>query len=219
MSFYKSQLSLPLSVRQTYDRENFFVSDANKEAVAWIDAANRWPEPFLLLCGEEGCGKTYLAHIFSKNVFQAKDIDLYDIPTLPKKFALEDIDDNVDETILFHLFNYAKHNQRVILFTAHALPLFQKPDLKSRFATVPRVLIHSPDDLLMMSLLCKGFTERQILVESDVVSYLLLRLERSFSAIRDFLERADIMSLEQKRPLTIPMVRQVLDEVKKQRLL
>ena len=71
----------------------------------------------------------------------------------------------------------------------------------------------------MMSLLCKGFTERQILVESDVVSYLLLRLERSFSAIRDFLERADIMSLEQKRALTIPMVRQVLDEIKRQRLL
>lgn len=219
MNFPKYQLSLPLPVRHAYDREDFFVSEANKEAVAWIDAVNRWPEPFLLICGEEGCGKTHLAHIFSSNVFQAKDISLYDIPFLPKRFSLEDIDDNVDETILFHLFNYAKENQMTILFTAHALPFFQTPELKSRFATVPMVSIHSPDDLLMMSLLCKAFTERQITVESDVISYLLIRLERSFSAIRDFIDMANTMTLEQKRPLTIPMVRQVLDALKKQRLL
>lgn len=214
-----SQIPLPLSYRTAYDREDFLVAPCNEEAVTWIDAYPGWAHSFLLLIGEEGSGKTHLATVFSKNIYLAKDLTLNNIPVLPEKFVVEDIDENADEDILFHLFNYVLQNGRTALLTAKALPLFKKADLKTRISTVPIVKIHAPDDMLMMSLLYKGFKERQVEIEGDVLEYLLKHLDRSFKAIQDLIEKADRLSLSQKKALTIPLIKQALSEMNAEKLL
>jgi chromosomal replication initiation ATPase DnaA len=53
-------------------------------------------------------------------------------------------------------------------------------------------------------------------VEPDVVQYLLQRLERSFSEARRIVAVLDEQALAQKRNITIPLVRDIMN--KKQEL-
>lgn len=207
---------LPYAVPKTVD--DFFVSSCNEEAFSWI-RNTAWPSALVLVTGPEGCGKTHMAHIFAKTVVKAKDLKEADIPLLPLCAAVEDIDECRDERVLFHLFNYAKENRRRILLTARAVPLFKLPDLKTRMSTVPVVSIHAPDDMVMMALLCKAFTDRQIDVDSDVITYLMTHLDRSYHAVHQVVAWVDAYALSKKRRITIPLIKEARAQMQQEMLL
>lgn len=214
-----TQLTLDIPYRKAFAREDFLVTPSHLEAISWIDQFPNWPFHAVLIVGEQGAGKTHLAHVFSKNIIDAKDLTLADIPNLPKSFVLENIEDTADENVLFHLYNYIKENRMHVLMTARYFPTFKLPDLKTRMSAVPIVRIMPPDDDLMLAILCKQFQDRQVEIDGDVLSYLLTHLERSFSAIHALVDEADRLSLSQKRRITVPLVKRALDEVQKQKLL
>ena len=87
---------------------------------------------------------------------------------------------------------------------------FAIPDLASRFRAAPVVSIQPPDDMLLGSVLIKLFSDRQLNVSHDVISYLLPRIERSFAAAREVVVRADHLALAEKRPVSVPLMRKVL---------
>ena len=90
---------------------------------------------------------------------------------------------------------------------------FVLPDLASRFRAAPSVAIHAPDDMLLASILTKLFADRQLSVSSDVIAYLLPRMERSFMAAQDLVERADCRALSEKRGISVPLMRLVLSDM------
>jgi len=86
------------------------------------------------------------------------------------------------------------------------------PDLTSRLATLPVASIGAPDDALLQVLLLKLFADRQLKVGPDVLAYLLPRMERSFLAARALVEEVDAAALAMKRPVTIPLLREILPD-------
>ncbi len=212
---FQIPFQLPYAVPKTVD--DFYVSTSNEEAFSWVQKEG-WPFPILLVCGPEGSGKTHMAHVFSKHVFKAKDLKEEDIPLLPSRVAIEDIDEVRDETIIFHLYNYTKENQKQVLLTTRSVPLFKLADLKTRINSLPVVYIHAPDDSLMMALLCKSFMERQVEVDSEVISYLMTHLERSYRAIHQLVMAVDTYSLSLKRRITIPLIKDALKKMEKETL-
>ena len=196
-----------------FGREDFFVTDCNRDAATYLDSPDRWTFPFVLIYGDKGCGKTHLAHTFSDNILQAESLTEGDILQLPMRSVVENVEQVSSEQILFHLYNHALANNKQIVFTARVLPEFHIADLQSRFNAMPQIKILPPDDLLMSAVLCKLFSERQVTVDADVIAYLLKHLQRTFVAMEKVVEIADQLSLSQKRAITIPLIKEALEQL------
>ncbi|TPE58584.1 chromosomal replication initiator DnaA [Sandaracinobacter neustonicus] len=191
------QMVLPLRWRAAQGQKDFFVSDANAEAVTFLDGWSTWPVPAALLIGPAGSGKSHLAAIFARR----SNARLWD-----------DADRISNEEALFHAWNAAMDERRPLLMTARSMPAdwnLTLADLKSRLAATPRVQIRSPDDALLEAVFLKQWRDRGVEAPADVTRYVLSRIERSFEGIARTVEALDKAAMSQQRPLSIPLAREV----------
>jgi chromosomal replication initiation ATPase DnaA len=188
-----AQLPLPLAYRPATGAADFVHAAANADAVAWLDGV---PAARTLLIGPPASGKSHLGRIFAAR----------------HGATLIDDADARDQEELFHAWNAATAAAPV-LFTAHALPRqwVTLPDLASRLAATPTLVIGPPDDALLAALLVKQFADRGVRVADDVVAYLVIRIERSFAAVATIVATLDAAALAAGREVTVPLARAVLD--------
>jgi DnaA regulatory inactivator Hda len=207
------QLPFDLGHRTAFARDDFWVSESNQDAVAWLDKYPDWPAPLLVIHGPRGCGKTHLLKVWQNDTGAA----LYDAAApdaLPAAVVLDDIEnyigDAAREETLLHLYNIQKERCGHILAAAETPPRqwrFALRDLESRLLAAPAAAVGSPDDQLMAVVLTKLFSDRQIFVPQEVVQFLLPRLERSFAAMGAIVDAIDRKALAEKRKVTVPLVR------------
>ncbi|MDK9719761.1 MAG: DNA replication protein [Rhodospirillales bacterium] len=215
-----TQLAFDLPPQTLMGRDDFLIAPSNAEALAWIERWPDWPAQGLVLSGPEGAGKTHLAHIFAKRaqavMAPARDFSEADVPGLEGRVVvLEDCQAPLPERALFHLLNLAKESGGFVLFTARqpqARWQVALPDLRSRLLALPLAELKAPDDELLTALLAKLFADRQLRVGPDVLSYLLGRIERSFAAARQLVAMIDEKALAAKRPVTVPLIRDLLEK-------
>ena len=70
-----------------------------------------------------------------------------------------------------------------------------------------------PDDGLIGAVLVKIFSDRQLRVGDGVVDYLTKRMERSFDAAGRIADALDHAALAAGRNITVPLARQVLEQL------
>lgn len=214
------QLPLPIALPARMGREDFLVSASNDAAFQAIDRWPDWPDPFLVLVGPEGSGKSHLAAIFAAAsgapILRASDIDPGARSSLGSfaALAIEDCDaGGFDEAAMFHLVNDARLRRAFILFTARkgvaGWPV-SIPDLASRLRLAPEMRLGAPDDALLRALFVKLFLDRQILVDLPVIDYAMQRIERSCAAANALVDRLDRESLARQRRVTKAIVAGVL---------
>ena len=88
---------------------------------------------------------------------------------------------------MFHLLNLAQEQRAFLLITARAAPAswpIGLPDLASRLRALPVVTLAAPDDAMLRAVLVKLFADRQLAVDDGLISFLMVRIERSFAAAR-----------------------------------
>jgi DnaA regulatory inactivator Hda len=217
------QIPLDLGFRPALDREDFFVAPGNAEAVAWIDRWPAWPGHALALFGPAGCGKSHLVHVFVARtaalVMQGHDLaraSIGELVAAQTAIVIEDADRGVDEEALFHLYNAVNEAKGWLLLTGRMAPArwtVALPDLRSRLAAVQAVKIDPPDDDMMQAVLVKLFTDRQIAVGPDVVSYLIRHMDRTFATARQIVDTADRESLAGQRSVTVPLIKEILKQI------
>jgi chromosomal replication initiation ATPase DnaA len=191
------QMVLPLRWKAAQGQKDFYVSQANRDAVAFLDGWSTWPVPAALLIGPPGSGKSHLAAIFARRA----NARLWD-----------DADRTASEEALFHAWNSAMEERRPLLMTACSAPIdwnLSLADLKSRLAATPRVAIRAPDDALLEAVFAKLWRDRGIEAPADFTHYVLSRIERSFEALNRAVDALDAAALAAQRPLTIPLAREV----------
>jgi len=215
-----TQIPLELEHTPSFDLSDFIISSANEKAAALLNSWQSWPSHTVALIGPKASGKSHLAagwakendaFIFTKN---SKVSDLK-----PDCFIVcEDADSGViEEQTMFHLYNWVKEIKGKLLLTARSHPTkwqVDLPDLRSRLATITVGEIKEPDDNLLIALLIKLFSDRQLQVNINVIHYIIPRIERSFLAVRLLVEELDELSLRNKRKITKALARDCL-EVKK----
>lgn len=207
------QIPFELSLDASGTREDFFVTASNKDAMAWIDRWPSWDMPLLFVCGPAGCGKSHLLNIWQQRVMQLPQQAQRSLPIddIDLKLATPEAQEE-----LFHALNRLRENGGTMLATATMppaawdMPLL--PDLRSRLLAAAVVTIQPPDDALLSAMLAKLFSDRQLAVGAEVIQYIVTRAPRSFMALADIVHTLDTRAMAEKRAVTVPLVRQVLEQ-------
>jgi chromosomal replication initiation ATPase DnaA len=216
------QLALDLPPLTSFSREDFLVSPSNEAAYAFIERWPDWPARRALLIGPKGSGKSHLAAIWSEMAMAATmPASLLDDAAVPglvahRAVAIEDAGTGIDETALFHLLNLVGETGSSLLITAHEPPDrwgLRLPDLISRLRAMTALTIATPDDDLFRMLLVKLFLDRQLIVDTSVVDFLVKRIERSFEAARQVVGVLDREGLSRGRRITRALAAELLKEV------
>ena len=109
-----------------------------------------------------------------------------------------------------------RENNGTVVITSKlpASRLNLKPlDLSSRIKIFPQIELGLPSDEFLKKLINKLFLDRGIAVENNVLSYILKRMERSHYFAIKLVDLMDNISLESKKPLTIPLARDALNSI------
>lgn len=199
--------------------EDFFVSDANRVAAGMIETPEAWPDGKLVLTGPAGCGKSHLARVFQVNnaamIVSAADLPDGLRPNGP--LAIEDMSalPPEREEAMFHLHNHMATAGLPLLMTDRLVPVrwnIALPDLASRMQATTPVTIEDPDDMLLQVLIMKLFADRQVIPPPSVVQFLSTRIERSYVAAQDIVDRLDHASMVDKKPASVRLASALLDK-------
>jgi chromosomal replication initiation ATPase DnaA len=206
------QLRLDLVRESSHALEDFIVSESNRSAVEALDAWPNWPGGRLALVGPPGSGKTHLARGWAARVGATIADGRRGALAASGPILIEDADRRASDEALFHAFNRADVGSTVLL-TGRTPPSKWRahlPDLRSRLNALPVAALGSPDDEVLLGVLEKLFRERNIRPTSGISPYIIRRIERSVPAAREIVDRIDRYAGEEKREVTLAVVRQIL---------
>ena len=224
----KKQIPLDFPYKPYMGIDDFITSPANTEAFNTVESWPEWSFFAVNLYGPQRSGKTHLTHIFSDKVcnlikspypiprIEASMVDIKIPPLLfekNKQLIVENLNEEIDQEAMFHLYNLYRNEGGNILFTSIVPPArmkFSLPDLQSRLNIVPSYEIKEPDDELLSALIIKLFMDRQITIPLEVINYILANMERSFAYTHKLVAEIDNISLTYKRAVTIPIVKEAI---------
>jgi len=206
---------------KNFKYEDFFVSKSNEHIFNILNKWPMWEKNFLNISGENLSGKTHLTNIFIKKFkgikFESKllnDENLQEIK-MHQNIILENLNKNVDENLIYTLFNIIDQDNKYLIVTSTQSIVdieFNLIDLKSRCKNFLLQSIEKPDDELMFALILKNLSDRQILLEKNLIHYIVKRIDRSYGKIFDFIYKIDEMSLKKKKSIDFKIIKQVLGE-------
>ena len=194
---------------------DFYVSNSNYDAYNYVMNGKKFIN-YSIIYGPEKSGKTHLGLIWKKN----NNAITYNFKNFSKNYEINNnifIDnfiEYIDEENLFHLINHCYNNNLKILLTSSKTLNeinFTLNDLLSRLKTFHFININEPDEELIFNLIIKLLFDKQIIINNpEIASFILNRIDRTYKSINSFIERVDKLSLEKKRQLTIPLIRELL---------
>jgi len=214
-----NQLLLKFDLKQNYVNDDFYVNNSNFFAYNLIEKWPRWEKNILNVHGEKYSGKTHLANIFMKKNKAYKIIakefnnDTLKNFKLYENLILEDFDKNIDERLMYTLFNVADQDNKYILINS-LVPInelnFKLKDFVSRAKNCIFAKIENPDDELMFAILLKNFSDRQIKVEKKLIDFIIKHIDRSYGKIYEFVYKIDEISLKKKKSIDFKIIKEAL---------
>jgi len=214
-------LDLPAEKPQTLDS---FVVGTNAELAQLLHRLaagqpNGLDERFVYLWGEAGAGKTHLLRAMAETP-QARYLDsdagvdnfLYEAAT-----TLYLIDDSHKlapdaQIAAFALFNQVREQGGCLLAAGNAAPasLTVREDLRTRFGWGLIYQVHGLSDDEKIAALTHAANARGLTLSPGVLPYLITHFARDMRSLSAMLDALDQYSLETKRPITLPLLRELL---------
>ena len=220
MKNLKQQI-IKFDYEKNFKYEDFFVTKTNEDIFNLLNNWPKWEKNFLNISGEKYSGKTHLINIFLKlfggikieaNLFNndyLKEIKIH------QNIILENLNEDVDEKIIYSLFNIIDQDNKYLIVTSND-PIvnlqFELKDLRSRTKNFLLYQINKPDDDLIFALLLKNFSDRQISIEKKLINYMIKRIDRSYGKIFDLIYKIDEISLKMKKQIDLKIIKEVLGD-------
>ena len=211
------QLTLDLLPQAAPSLENF-VGGKNAETLtglaAWLDDAGS--ETSLFIWGEAGAGKTHLLRAVGGAYLDAAAADAFAEIAEPasRLYAVDNVEAlNASGQIwLFNLFNRLRAGGGKLLTCANRPPLQLelREDLRTRLGSglIYRLQTLSEDE--QRAALSAQADARGLRLPPEAYAYLLARAPRDMRSLSALICALDRYSLEHKRAITLPLLREVL---------
>lgn len=177
-------------------------------------------ERFIYIWGEPGSGRSHLLRAWIHAAQQGGLSAVYvqgDVPAQWEGGGLVAVDD-VDhlgpegQIALFHLYNRLREAGGALLVSGPVAPtgLDIRPDLLTRLGWGLVYQIHGLNDEGKALALQAHARERGFILPQEVLDYLLRHWRRDLPSLMAVLDALDRYTLEQQRPVTVPLLRQLL---------
>jgi DnaA family protein len=222
------QLTLDLGTPPPSTFNNFFAG-ANAELVTRLReldgalAAGPLADRTLYIWGEPGSGRSHLLQALVHEVplgharFAGPQSALAAFSFDPRVslYAVDDCDrlSSAQQIALFNLFNEVRaHPTSALVATGNAAPigLNVREDLRTRLGWGLVFHLAPLSDDGKAAVLKHAAKERGIALADDVPAYLLTHFRRDMPSLMALLDALDRFSLEQKRAVTLPLLRTML---------
>jgi DnaA family protein len=223
------QLTLDLGTPPPSTFDNFFAG-ANAELVTRLReldnalAAGPVPDRTFYIWGEAGSGRTHLLQALVHDAppgharFAGPQSSLAAF-TFDPRVALYAIDDcgslsAAQQIAVFNLFNEVRaHPTSALVAAGNAAPIGMtvREDLRTRLGWGLVFHLAPLPDEGKAAVLKHAARERGIMLADDVPAYLLTHFRRDMPSLMGLLDALDRFSLEQKRAVTLPLLRIMLN--------
>jgi DnaA family protein len=224
---------LPLGLQlQASARFSNFLAGPNDELIGQLmQTASGTGEPFFLLWGASGSGKSHLlqasCHLATDQDRTVAYVSLKDISNLSpelledwENYQLVCVDDihliagnQRWEEALFNLYNRIREHRGSMIVSSTSMPVglaFCLPDLVSRLGWGLVYQLNPLNDEQRLAALQQRAMQRGCELPAETGRYLLRRLPRDIPALFELLDKLDEASLVAQRKLTVPFVKSVL---------
>jgi DnaA family protein len=181
-------------------------------------------ERFVYIWGEPGSGKSHLLEAFARQAAQqGRDAVYLDGAATDEAIAglsdshvvaLDDVQqlDGEAQIALFNLYNRLREGDGMLLVSGDAAPaqLSLRQDLVTRLGWGLVYQVHALSDADKVQALKTHARQRGFELADAVADYLLRHWRRDLPALLAVLDALDRYSLETKRPITVPLLRDIL---------
>lgn len=217
------QLALTLAPPPAPTLENFFAGQ-NAELLALLRnlVAGRAAERCIYIWGTAGSGRSHLLRASAAELracgvacllIGAGDPVPEFTPQL-RAVAVDDVDalDAANQRAFFHLYNQLRERTGVVLAAGNAPParLALRPDLITRLGWGLVYQVQPLSDEEKSTALKQHAAARAFDLPDNVIDYLLRHHSRDLSSLMSLLDALDRHSLESKRSITLPLLKQLL---------
>ena len=185
---------------------NNFIAGKNGEAIHSLKQAlaGDLSAQFIFLWGPTGSGKTHLlqacSHYAAEHHLPLSNVD--DVHTLDEEAQIE----------LFNYFNQMRSSGGLLICSGNAAPtqMQLRDDLATRLAWGLVYQLHPLSDEEKAQALRTHARERGMKLPDEVVDYCLRYLRRDLPTLMAVLNALDQWSLTEKKPVTVPLLKKLL---------
>lgn len=222
------QLILGLDPETTPTLDSF-VNGQNAELIALLERYKQaipsiGGERNVYFWGESGSGKTHLLHalahhqsvqnISTRYIAATSDASQFLYTPEISLYLLDDCDQLSPEAQIdaFALFNQARANGGFFIATGNLPPMLLKvrEDLRTRLGWSLIYQVHGLTDEEKINALEIAAHEKGMKLATGILPYLITHYRRDMSSLASMLVQLDHYSLETKRPITLPLLRELL---------
>jgi DnaA-homolog protein len=220
------QFTLDVAVDISPSLDNFLQvgnEAAHQHLRLWLDAKQRSPVP-IYLWGESGTGKTHLLRALERGLtnrgepFGRMSADVQDAPSFNPAWRVVLMDDvhrynSLQQHAAFNWFVNSATVGCSVVAMGDAAPatLLLRDDLRSRLGWGDIFALQALSDKAQRDVLKQSAHARGLTLSDEVLDYMSTRFSRDLGNLMQWLDKLDQYALQTKRAITVPLLKQMLD--------